>query len=298
MVVLSSFLPSSFVLGADTHCSITNYGNNTDTYDVYCNQVPMADIKKQFNDRPTIKINYLDLTVQSGGDFIPADLLGQSQLTYTLFIAGSSLKPSLSVDRNAFRASRNSTLRSVGITQLQGASLDFGFLAGFDNVSYLGITYIENLNPTTLPALPSLNYLSIIYSTGINEAFQDISGNFVLETNQGLGIFDAYGCDLDTYGLANLLDWIFPSSAETLFYLNIPFNYFSSIPRQMSSFQSIKNLYINGNRQSLTIGNNTIHCNGCLYLDIESSNITSVESNAFQGDMQHIICLILEFFKL
>lgn len=46
----------------------------------------MADIKRQFNDRAPINISNFVLTVQASGDFIPGDLLGQSQLMSCEFI--------------------------------------------------------------------------------------------------------------------------------------------------------------------------------------------------------------------
>jgi len=58
------------------------------------------------------------------------------------------------VDPNAFRSSRNSTLKTVEIRQFQGNLVDLSFLAGFDNVNEIEIAYIENLKPITLPALP------------------------------------------------------------------------------------------------------------------------------------------------
>lgn len=88
------------------------------------------------------------------------------------------------MDPNAFQSSRNTSLRRVYINQFQGALLDFSFLAGFDNVDYLEIFYIDNLNITTLPALPSLTELRLTSNTRMNEAFQD-GGNFILQTSQG-----------------------------------------------------------------------------------------------------------------
>lgn len=297
MFLLSSFWRSNFVLGADSPCRVI-YSNSSDSYEVYCNLVPMTDIKKQFNDSEPINIHYLEVTLQSGGYFIPADLLGQSRLTDFLNIIGSSvypIKPPLAVDPNAFRASRNSTLKYVTITKVQGTLLDFSFLTGFDNIGYLESTYIENLNPTTIPTLPNLSFLTFGYNTGINEAFQ-VDGDFILETSQGLDNFEAYDCDLDTNGLANLLKWILPSSNETLSFLNIGSNDFSSIPEQMSSFRSIKYFYIDDNRRPLTIGKNTFHCDGCLSIIMASSNITSVESGAFQGDAAHYFIYFRFFF--
>jgi len=250
----------------------------------------MVDIKNYFNDIAPIKIYSLMLKVNRSEDFIPADLLGQSQLTLLYIWSSDFSDPhGLNVDSNAFRASK-STLIRVKIEYFPGSFLDLSFLAGFENIDDLTFGSIENINITTFPALPSLTKLSFFSIYGLNETFQG-GGNSFLETSQGLEDFTADGCNLDTNGLANLLDWILPSSAETLKSLSINSNYLSSIPVQMSSFRSIESLKISGNFRKLTIGSNAIHCYACIYIDMSSSNIRSVESDAFQGAPLNYIIL-------
>ncbi len=292
--------------------------NLTDSYEVDCDEVPMNEIQNSFNKtKPPIKIHSLTLWIRSSGDFIPADLLGESQLTEELLIRGSRRNQNyslLEVDPNAFRSSlRNATLKRVTIGYyLEGIALDFSFLTGFDNIRdlyFLSIkhlnptslptlpsltnlifSYIENLNSIALPALPKLTFLTFSYSTGLNEAFQDNS-TFILETDQGLNYFGVYDCELNTNGLANLLDWVLPSSAETLKKLTIRGNSITSVPVQLSSFRSIEYLSMENNRILLNIGNNSIyydHSETPSYstiIDMILSKIASVESGAFQGDI-------------
>ena len=109
--------------------------------------------------------------------------------------------------------------------------LDFNFLQGFNNVYFLGITQDLNMDQSlpTLPALPSLRTLLITFTTGLNEAFQ-------LSQVNGLSSFNADYSEIDERGAVRLLDWIMPSSIETLYDLSMIGNRMGSIPKQLSSF--------------------------------------------------------------
>lgn len=153
-----------------------NCVNSNGKFSVQCNDVTMEEVKAVFNRTiPPIDIFQLSLfIVPPSGDFVPADLLGQSR-TDQLYFYGplDSPYPLLSVDPNAFRSSIN-TLQYIYMLRLNASQLNFDFLVNFEQVNALEFNYITNLDGSisTLPAMPTLRSLSFFFSTGLNEAFQ------------------------------------------------------------------------------------------------------------------------------
>lgn len=139
----------------------------------------MAVVAAVFQSKPALNLKSLKLYVQSEGDSIPADLMGQS-----LFINAGELKifgvspgqPVLRVDPNSFRLSKNS-LGSIEWGNLDTSRMDFDFLIGFIGISKLQFSYLvlnlERSLPTLpyLPALKILNFFST--SSNLNKAFTD-----------------------------------------------------------------------------------------------------------------------------
>ena len=190
---------------------------------VSCNDVPMDEVKTIFTTTSPLNIYTLYLRVRPSGDSIPADIIGQSTIEFLELLGHPDEPyPLLSVDPNAFSSSKN-TLLAVGVYQLDTGRLDFNFLIGFQKLVSILFGSIVNIDRSisTLPALPTLEGLWFSRTIGLNKAFQ--SGSDVLQSN-GLTVLRAADCELDEMGVAQLLDWIVPSSAETLKRLEIEGN--------------------------------------------------------------------------
>jgi len=245
----------------------------------------MEDIKSVFTNLTSpISIYQLNLYIQDSGDSIPADLLGQSQVINALSLQrrpfGTTYLP-LTIDPNAFRSSKTS-LQSIEMKYLDASLLNLNFLEGFQNLRELEFNFDINLDQTvrTFPALPSLTVLSFYNSTGLNNAFQ--SGAL---QSRGLTTLGTFNCDLVDDGMAQLLNWILPSSTLTLEELSIGSNRFGTIPRQIGSFDKLKTISIDDNIVDLAIPRNSFNIgDGNNSISISSSRVVNVESGAFQGN--------------
>lgn len=263
---------------------------------VHCFDVPMEEVKAVFNNKTDSPIDIYDLhlTIRLSGDFIPADLLGRSKVFGYLKLFGYTYgdgrnQSSVTVDPNAFRSSNN-TLTVLHLANIDTSQLDFGFLTGFQNVTLLYYEYLVTNFDRSLPTLPSdtltsLTSLIFVGSPDLNKAFE--SGNFFL---YGTGITDltVWNCGLDEIGFAKLLDWLLPSSAQTLRTLEIDGNAIRSTPEQMASFTNLYYIQIYGNYVDLTLTNSSIQIpsdDNFANLDFSNSRVVHIESGTFQGNI-------------
>lgn len=162
--------------------------------------------------------------------------------------------------------------------------LDFFFMEGFQNVYLLWFAEDINLNRClpTLPFLPALTDLYFASSSGLNET------SLLLEDTQlsGLTNFWAYSCNLDEETADQLLLWMLPSSKQTMKYLNIGSNKFTSLPSHLADFQSLENIDVSFNRVNLDIGNNSFFTPGDgtrTKINLYVSRVIHIEAGAFQG---------------
>jgi len=151
-----------------------------------------------------------------------------------------------------------------------------------------------------MPAFPALEILSFRSSSGLNEPWQ--FGNVVLDTNIGLNFLWVDSCGLDDSGFEQMLNWIIPSSNESLQILQIAFNNVGTIPEQLKSFSNLQSLAISHNWAELTIPENSIIFNGGKtndYGDYISnvyfgfSHVVRVEPCAFQGTFLFPLVILL-----
>lgn len=246
----------------------------------------MDEVKAVFNRTAPIDILYLYLYIRPSGDYIPADLLGESTVSYQLELISNSINPNyplLEVDPNAFRSSKD-TLMLFQMWYLDTSLSDLSFLADFQKVSSLHFEWISNLGLSlpTIPYLPALRGLYIYHATGLNEISQ--AGDNTHLKGNGLVEFFAESSDLDANVADQLLDWILPNSAESLKSAFIDNNRMNSIPPQLSSFQKLESIYIRNNKEDLTLQNNSFFVITKAIMDLSSSQVVSVESGAFQGN--------------
>ena len=84
-----------------------------------------------------------------------------------------------------------------------------------------------------------------------------------------------------------MLEWVLPSSNQTLKYLNINGNRMESIPSQLSSFQSLQSINVYSNQVELVIPKDSFYIPGdgiiTRTINLQSSQVIRVDSNAFKG---------------
>lgn len=252
----------------------------------------MEEVKSIFNNTASIEIDTFTLITRPSGDFIPADLLGSSILTNFLDISGplpTGMYPPITrieIDPNAFRSSEK-TLQFLEMMYFDTRRLRFDFLAGFQNISFLSVYHLSNLDKSipTLPELPSLEHLNFYRVNGLKELFE--SGN-VNSLMSNLSSLTAINSSLDGETVANLLDWILPSSRLTLRYVDFGRNEIEWISSQFSSFLRLDDINIPYNRVDMVIRNNSIfvpEARSGAHIDIFESRVAIVEPGAFQGKL-------------
>jgi len=251
-----------------------------DDISVYCNAT-MLEVKAAFRSLTTpIAMRFTRLYIQPSGDNIPADIFGESVAESFVYIIGDENFPTLTVDPDAFRPSMS--LANIEFRLLDVGQVDFQFLSSGTEIDYLKFDSVSNLHQSlpTLPPIPTLSFLGISYSTSLNQPWQN--GGLFLQSNELIS-FDVYHCDLDDVGMAQLLDWMIPSAAETMTTININSNRIDSIPRQLRSFRSLNAIGIYGNSVELTVQSNSFNGTINKYITISNSKVIRVEPNAFLG---------------
>lgn len=289
-------------LGSTEPCTVfknhADYIINGSGVAVTCSSVPsMEEIKLFFSSLATpLDIEDLSLLFKPSDFFIPVDFLGESNVT-SLSIVGSGNVGSLTsliVDPNAFRSSKN-TLQYFSLMYCNTDKLDLQFLKGFQSLHHMLFWQLSNLHRSlpTLPTLPSLNGLAIWFSTGLNETWQS-TDNIVLQSGVGLKDLLIFDCELNGDSLAQILDWIMPSSVKTLSSLHITFNKIDFTPWQLSSFRGLKKTQLTHNKVDLVLPKNSFYLQdkdmGFLvtdkpHIDLSNSRIVEIEPGAFQGNI-------------
>lgn len=254
----------------------------------------MDEVKATFNNLTTpFDIQWLDIVPQPPGDFIPADLLGQSRVRYSISFGSSGFQfkyPFLSVDPLAFRSSsiNNTNSKAVYFYNLNMDQLDLKFLdTSFQNLSSLNFNNVSNMNRSlpTLPPLPDLAYVSFdkLPDDGLVEGIKAGNGT-VLVTNKLTGI-SVSNCRIDDDGMSLFLDWVSPSASQTLERLGVYQNNLTTIPWQLSSFVKLESFELYNNRVDLTIQSNAfiVQPQGLRRIDLQQSRVVVVEDGAFRG---------------
>jgi len=232
-------------------------------------------------------------------DSIPADLLGSNPIKsidgfksgLTIYGAsyGASSYASLSVDSNAFRSSKD-TLQNFEAEYLDTELMDFTFLTGFQKIRKVELNNVLGIDQSlrTLPALPTMDSLYIYNATNLNEVFQTVGNPLQVD---GLKLLWAYGTGLDAKSLANLLNWLAPSSVESLREIKISSNNIETIPSQLRNFSHLQTIDISNNKVAMTILASSFIVPRYTTMTLAYSRVVEVEAGAFQG----IVLLLLLF---
>ncbi len=155
----------------------------------------MADVATIFQTKPVLNIRYLSFVIRPEGDFVPADILGQSRFfappqDYGCFLRidgyTGNPKPILTIDPNAFRSSKNvdGGLYQFELYDIDTSRLDFQFLSDMgNNLTKFDFRKLVNFGRglPTLPFLPALKSIYFDSLININEVFS--STDAVLNCN-------------------------------------------------------------------------------------------------------------------
>ncbi len=192
----------------------------------------------------------------------------------------------LQIDPNAFRLTKSYTTEFL-LNHIDCTLMDLNFLSGFDKLYKLVFTNVWNIQfcLPSLPSLPRLSVLRLVYCSGLNEF-----NTFPILLN-GLKDFQLYGFENDITEriftdktVDRILDWVLLSSSDTLEELTIVNStQLTQVPRQISSFKALKELWLHNNNIS-SVKTNAFHFNVPVSsLNIKENGIKEIEANAFQG---------------
>ena len=230
-------------------------------------------------------IHNLELIILDSDKLIPAELLAKCKVSNEIVITGANKKyHQISIDPEAFKSSQNLTcifvLKSFDLTGVK-----FSFLSGFQHLKELAFLHISNIhsaNWTTLPTLPSLKYLYIKYSTGLE--------HWITFPNLKYGLLGLLlvGNNMTDIEMFRTLEWAMESSANTLEILNIQSNAITRVPTQISSFKNLQSIYLDQNPFPPTIRSGSLDLVfsslfSLKWFYLTSVGIENIESEVFQG---------------
>jgi len=127
--------------------------------------------------------------------------------------------PSLQVDTNAFRSTKNYT-DEFSINYVYCTLLALGFLLEFDKLTKLDFSHIENIQHSlpSLPSLPRLDSLEFRFCTGMNHLNSTFSIPTMFPTlRNGLKTIKLFSVIYNNDETVDrIVDWILLSSENTL----------------------------------------------------------------------------------
>ena len=190
-----------------------------------CNQFSLEEVRRAFNQTSYPTLKGVQLTLESdiiNETFIPEDVFGSIgilhlKIGYPIKSYSEDLSPSLQVDANAFRLTKNYT-NEFSIYYVDCTLLDLGFLSEFNNLTKLDFSHIDNIQHClpSLPPLPKLTSLDFSFCTGMNHP------NMFPTLTNGLKKFFFFG-DVDNIDtmyndetVDRIVDWLLLSSSNTL----------------------------------------------------------------------------------
>ena len=271
------------------------YGaGNIQRVSVTCDKIPIDEVKAVFEKTVPFEMEIFTLIIPSSATaFIPSAIIGSNKVMQLKIQGDDTLNPfytAVDIDPNAFSGAE-SLLGGLSMYYLDLSRFNFNFLNGFGGFYELRIEKSTNLESIlTLPELYALRNIFIIATTGLKETFQSpINPADSLKCN-GLNFLRVEDSLLDRNSMSNLLEWVLPSSRSTLVSLYFGSNEIETFPNQVSSFEKLQDIYTQYNRVNMTMGTNSMNITyqgrDC-YLQMVSTGIVSIESGAFQGNIQY-----------
>ena len=279
-----------------------NYLPCTCTYDagyvVECYQALIDDVVNIFKRTTAAKLKTFRFTLSeldpssSKNITIPSDLLNNHTVSYDIVLDCPVNKPYVEIDPDAFRSSKNLT-QQFKLEYCEFYQFDFQFVEGFEKLSILSFSSIQNFNLANwmnIPALPSLSQLDIYQSKGLNEwtALPQLHST-------GLTLLRIDRCELLDDSMNYILNWTVENSNQTLKTLNLIGNNLTIIPSQIPSFTSLESLDIHYEQSSgiAKIPTGALNFNSPVTnLIMSDDHIEIIEPGAFQGNLNIYLVLI------
>ena len=227
------------------------------------------------------------LTMNSALVFIPEDLLADHRVTYMLrllFIETLPQLPILIVDPNAFRSSRNFTIR-FQIEGFDTSQLSFSFLSDFNVLESVVIKQSSGVGLSDFPSLPNLQYLTINQCSGLNEWV--LFPTTILSNT--LEIINLKNNGLNNEVTDRILEWILNSCSDknALKGIFLDENALTRIPRGLKYFPTPWALHLSKQKEPgfgvLTNLDLRQQYPSRLRVYLTESHITRIEPDTFQG---------------
>ena len=249
-----------------------------------CDGIPLNSIAQLFEKmNSTNEIENFELILQYSDQLIPANLLADHRVKNEMKLKCKNVfTQKLKIDRDVFNASRNYTDGAFLIDSCDLTGLDFFFLEGFDQLNELAFKRIANFhmaNWYTLPHLPGLKVLNIYCAMGLNEWSQFpvlLNGLYEISLT-----FDAINDD----AINRILQWLLDSpTANTLKELDIQRNALTEVPRMISYFKTLTNVYMAFNDLSSTLKSGSFKlATAVSSIELFWTGIEKIDPGAFQG---------------
>lgn len=275
------------------YCVSPSFSYDESKFRVTCNRSSLALVKVAgFATSKTniaTPIASLLLIPSSSDTTIPGDLVGNRTVT-TLTLSCPTFTSYLSINLNAFRASKSS-LTSFNIRNCDLRNFTYNWLTDFTALTSISIygSFNNNRGFYTLPYLPALTGIRFesigitYYANPYTHAEFPILANN--QIGQGLSSFDLiYSSQFTDSAIKSFLNWLLPTSADTLTSMSISADSLSRFVPQMGSFSKLNSLSVYNNFVPSTLPPGSFYFNvpvSGIYSD--NSKIYNISAGAFYG---------------
>lgn len=207
----------------------------------------------------------------------------------------------LIINSDAFTSTKIDT-NAITLQNCDLSNFNWSFLTNFTYLNSISILNSSNLHTTfsTFPVktMPWLKRLELNQIKGINGfgnaglKFPDSipNGLAYLSISRGYNNGNCKDCSIGDIALAKLLSWITPSSSKTLTSVTLEGNSLIQIPTDIVKFTRLSQFTIQ-NTVPMKIQSNAFNVSrtkdSYLNLDLGYSQITDVNSGAFQGTVEY-----------
>ena len=272
--------------------------NSDRVVQIFCYKITTDQVKEVFESTTAFDVDTLYIGLKSSTVFIPENILQHRRIMGGVFVSNeyghsSALKvnpavfhptrvrnengeiATLQVHPAAFHSSRN-FVKEFAIYSYDLGLLSFSFLEDFNVLSNLEIRNCENVDISSLPLLPKLNFLVVNDCTGLNDWTE-----FPQLVDNGFQVLSITGNGLNDVSADRILKWILEGSSNvTLTYLDLSGNVLTRIPDQIKSFASLETVYLNDQQKpGFEFLSAFSFPDSIFFLNLSSSYISSIEPN-------------------
>ena len=206
----------------------------------------------------------------------------------------------ITIDPEAFNSSKNYA-KYFEISFCDASGLNFKFLQGFNkllNLSFYSISNVHLAAWDSFPILLEMHTLEITNSKGLDKWTQ------FPDAIKGLSYFELIGNEIGDAAMDRILQWILNSSPYAVFdlrHLKMKMSGLTRIPRLLSTFRNLENIYFEGNQlKNQTIGTSSLNFSQhyIFSLFLSSCGINNIEPRTFNGMHFQIVYHILMYLYI